>query len=210
MIKPTPLRIGFDFDNTIVCYDAAIAMLADELLDLPMEVPRTKLGLRDHLRATGREHEWTAFQGALYGPGMVKAQPFEGAIETMQALVGQGHTLMIVSHRSRRPYAGPPHDLHEAALGWVAERLQPVGLFESDSANFSVNFLETRFQKVVTIGTLGCQVFLDDLPEVLEAPEFPASAKGILFDPANVISSLHGRLQISEWLHLPDLLAKAQ
>ena len=45
------MRIGLDFDNTIVCYDQAIKQLADELLELPEDDPRTKLGLRDHLRA---------------------------------------------------------------------------------------------------------------------------------------------------------------
>jgi hypothetical protein len=198
------MRIGLDFDNTIVCYNAAIAVLAENLLDLPAEVPRTKLGLRDHLRASGREPEWTAFQGDLYGPGMVHAQPFEGAIDAMLQLMEQGHELIIVSHRSLRPYAGEPHDLHAAARAWVAEQLQSSGLFAAD--NGSVNFLETRQEKVSRIAELGCQAFLDDLPEVLCAPGFPASAKGILFDPACTSMKLEGRLQISEWVQLPILL----
>ena len=87
-IKPSgPIKLGLDFDNTIVCYDAAIEVLAEEMFDLPPEVPRTKLGLRNYLRAEGREPEWTVFQGELYGPGMRHAQPFEGAIETMLQLV---------------------------------------------------------------------------------------------------------------------------
>lgn len=199
------LKIGFDFDNTIVCYDGAIALLAEQLFDLPPEVPRTKLGVRDHLRAAGREPEWTAFQGELYGPGMRHAQPFKGAIETMQAFVQQGHQLMIVSHRSRRPYAGPPHDLHVAARSWVEERLQSAGLFAED--NGSVNFLETRPEKVARIAELGCQVFLDDLPEVLTAPGFPAEATGILFDPSGGSSAPEGHRRISAWPELSEVLA---
>ena len=34
--------IGFDFDNTIVCYDNAIARLAEQRFDLPHDLPRTK------------------------------------------------------------------------------------------------------------------------------------------------------------------------
>ena len=86
------MLIGLDFDNTIVCYDEAIARLADELFDLPPDVPRTKLVLRDFLRRAKREPEWTAFQGALYGPGMAYAEPFEQALETMQALKDMGHS----------------------------------------------------------------------------------------------------------------------
>ena len=206
------MRIGLDFDNTIVCYDAAIATLAEELLDLPPELPRTKLGLRDYLRASGREPEWTAFQGAIYGPGMAHAQPFEGAIETMQALVSKGHQLMIVSHRSRRPYAGPPHDLHTAARDWVSERLQAVGLFTGDENengdSSAVNFLETRDAKVATIVNLSCHVFVDDLPEVLEASGFPSTTAGILFSPTFECSRQGNHPCISAWVQLPALIAK--
>ena len=178
------MRIGLDFDNTIVCYDQAITLLAGELLELPNGLPRTKLALRDFLRAAGREKEWTAFQGELYGPGMRFAEPFEGAISTMQHLVARGHELLIVSHRSRRPYAGPPHDLHAAARQWIAERLQSSELFGSMGDTNYAYFYETRDKKVDAISELGCEVFLDDLPEVLSAEGFPRTTLGILFDPS--------------------------
>ena len=203
------MLIGLDFDNTIVCYNEAIALLAEELFELPAEVPLTKLGLRNYLRAAGREQEWTAFQGELYGPGMRYSEPFDGAIETMQQLLAEGHDLVVISHRSRRPYAGEPHDLHAAARGWVADRLQSIGLFGEESDNSKVHFLETRDQKVEMITHLGCQAFLDDLPEVLNAPGFPAAAAGILFDPAGVSVSYEesGSIRISSWVQLPDKLS---
>jgi hypothetical protein len=205
MTPSNKVKLGLDFDNTIVCYDIAIAVLAEELFDLPPEVPRTKLGLRDYLRGAEREPEWTAFQGELYGPGMHHAQPFEGAIETMLQLAAAGHELVIVSHRSRRPYAGEPHDLHAAARTWVAERLQSVGLFADDYR--SVNFLETRSEKVARIGELGCQAFLDDLPEVLGSPGFPTRAAGILFDSRGSTPAPEGQLRISAWPELTSILA---
>lgn len=204
MTPSAKIKLGLDFDNTIVCYDAAITVLAEELFNLPHDVPRTKLGLRNYLREADREPEWTAFQGELYGPGMRHAQPFEGAIETMQQLAAAGHELVIVSHRSRRPYAGVPHDLHAAARRWVADRLQIAGLFAT--ANGSVNFLETRQEKVARIAQLGCQAFLDDLPEVLGAPGFPASAVGILFDPSGTNFAPEGQRHISAWSELSELM----
>ena len=199
------MRIGLDFDNTIVCYDQAIALLAEELFELPAEVPRTKLGLRNYLRATGRELEWTAFQGELYGPGMRYAEPFDGAIATMQQLLAEGHELMIISHRSRRPYAGDPHDLHLAARNWVAEWLKSTGLFAE--ANGSVNFLETRQEKVARIAELACQAFLDDLLEVLGDSAFPVSTAGILFDPSGGSATPECHHRISAWPELGEMLA---
>jgi hypothetical protein len=207
-----PLRIGFDFDNTIVCYDAAITVLAEEMFSLPPELPRTKLGLRNYLRAAGREPEWTTFQGALYGPGMAHAQPFDGAINTMRLLAKEGHQLMIVSHRSRTPYAGPPHDLHAAARDWVQQHLQSSGLFQNETTDpaesGAVNFLETREDKVARLAELGCQVFVDDLLEVLEAPGFPKEAVGILFAPGYESTSQSEQQRISCWQQLPGLLAQ--
>jgi len=202
------MRIGLDFDNTIVCYDHAIALLAEELFELPVEVPRTKLGLRDHLRAAGREPEWTAFQGELYGPGMRHAAPFEGAITTMQQLLVEGHELVIISHRSRRPYAGAPHDLHAAARTWVADHLQSAGLFGAAGDEAQVHFLGTRDQKVKMITHLGCEVFLDDLPEVLSAPGFQPATSGILFDPEDVSGAceVSGPIRITSWMQLPGKL----
>ena len=204
MTPSAPIKLGFDFDNTIVCYDAAIAVLAEELFELPPEVPRTKLGLRNYLRAEGREPDWTAFQGELYGPGMRHAQPFEGAIETMLQLVAAGHELVIVSHRSRLPYAGEPHDLHAAARGWVAEWLQNTGLFAENIG--SVNFLETRDGKLTRIADLDCRLFLDDLPEVLNDPGFPASTEGVIFAPSGEVGLQENRLLITAWDQLPDLV----
>jgi len=194
------MRIGLDFDNTIVCYDNAIARWADELFHLPEEVPRTKLGQRDYLSSEGRESEWTAFQGELYGPGMGYAQPFEGAITTMQQLKADGHNLTIVSHRSRFPYAGRRYDLHQAAQEWIATRLEIEGISPTNSN--SVHFMESRQDKLAKIAETDCTVFLDDLPEVLEAPGFPSLTVGILFSPNNYCTQVDGQLTISNWKQL--------
>jgi hypothetical protein len=202
------MLIGLDFDNTIVCYDRAIVKLAEEIPGLPKDLPRTKLSLRDHLRQTGREGEWTTFQGTLYGPGMRYADPFDGAISTMQELVADGHQLVIVSHRSLHPYAGPQYNLHAAACNWVAERLQTRGLFQGVNANNAVNFLETREAKLATITRLGCAAFLDDLPEILDAPEFPVETTGILFDPSGELPDEKRNLRIHAWTQMPTLLVQ--
>ena len=194
------MRIGLDFDNTIVCYDKAIALLAEELFDLPEDVARTKLGLRDHLREAGRESEWTTFQGQLYGPGMRYAEPFEGAVTTMEKLREAGHELIIVSHRSRWPYAGPRYDLHKAARLWIQDRLQKSGLFTDEKAYF----LETKEKKLEMIANLDCQVFLDDLPEVISSSQFPTSTLGFLFKPDIKEDIISSNSIINKWQDLID------
>lgn len=200
------MRIGLDFDNTIACYDSAITRLAEEMFELPDLVPRTKLGVRDYLRMQDREIEWTAFQGELYGPGMRYAEAYQGAIKTMVQLSAIGHELFIVSHRSKKPYAGPLYDLHAAARTWLKETVQSHGLFTNDQ----VFFLESRDEKVKKIKELGCEIFLDDLPEVLEASEFPVTTRGILFAPdGSKEKTLSKYTIISRWTSLPAVIEQA-
>jgi len=198
------MRIGVDFDNTIVCYDKAIMVLSKDLIDLPKEMPLTKLGLRDYMRATGRQKEWTTFQGELYGPGMFYAQPFEGAIKTLRHLSRKGHELFIISHRTIRPHQGPPHDLHQYAKSWIEKHLKSRGLFCGENAH--VNFLDTREKKLNKISDIGCDVFIDDLPEVLCDPAFPADTMRVLFDPLLSHSPDENSYHIREWEQMVELL----
>ena len=173
--------IGLDLDNTIICYDAAIERLATNMASLPPEIPKTKLGVRDYLRAQNRESEWTEFQGKLYGPGMAHAEPFPDALDAIAAFQGAGHSTVIISHRTRYPYLGPQYDLHESARAWISNNLLSSGspLFSPENVHLN----ETRDEKIALVHSLGCDVFLDDLKEVLTDASFPSATKKFWFSP---------------------------
>ena len=174
------MLVGLDFDNTIVCYDNAIKILSESIPDLPLDLPRTKISLRNFLRQKNREFEWTKFQGELYGPGMRFAEPFSNAITAMKTLIGSGHDLVIVSHRSKRPYAGEPYDLHYFAQQWITSNLRAEGLFADDLGRPSVYFLESKIQKICMISSLNCNAFVDDLPEIFLDKNFPLGVRMFL------------------------------
>jgi hypothetical protein len=197
------MLIGLDFDNTIVNYSDAIVRLAKERFELPKDLPVNKVNLRDFLKLEGREGEWTEFQGELYGPGMRYAEPYPGALETMRDLKACGHRLVIISHRTKFPYAGRPYDLHASAMEWVTARLSSQDLLSKDA----VYFLETREDKIGMIASLNCEVFVDDLPEVLSDPKFPNLTKGILFDPDDVNSDFQANCKIRSWKELTTQLS---
>lgn len=192
------MLIGLDFDNTIVCYDYAIAKLADEMFDLPKELPRTKISVRNFLRDSGREIEWTSFQGLLYGPGMEYAYPFDGVIEGIQILREVGHSFCIVSHRSLYPYAGTSYNLHLYARKWVTRHLVSRGIIEQDK----VFLLDTLDKKVAAISDLDCQIFIDDLPEVILHKAFPQKTAAVLFDPTQMQSPISCAPTMHHWKDL--------
>lgn len=175
------MRIGFDFDNTIVSYDALFYRVAVEQALVPAELPQTKRAVRDYLRRVDNEDAWTRMQGHVYGARMDDAEAYAGAIEFMRLARERGIAMSIVSHKTRHPYMGPKYDLHAAARAWVERFLVDDGreLIEPGQ----VFFEPTKEEKIARIADIGCDDFIDDLPEILRMPGFPQGTGRILFDP---------------------------
>jgi hypothetical protein len=175
------MRLGIDFDNTIVSYDALFHKVAVEQDVVPSGLAPTKLAVRDHLRNAGKEDVWTEMQGNVYGPRMHEALAFPGVLEFFAWAHEIGLTLAVISHRTQHPFLGPRHDLHEAARRWVETHLvrRDGPLVPPDAVFFEL----TRDEKIKRIDEWGCEYFIDDLPEVLRAPSFPPRTVKLLFDP---------------------------
>jgi beta-phosphoglucomutase-like phosphatase (HAD superfamily) len=192
------MRIGLDFDNTIVCYDEVFGRVAVEQGLVPPHAATSKTAIRDHLRAAGQEDRWTELQGTIYGPRMLDAPPFPGVIEFFMACRAAGLRLVIVSHRTRFPYLGPRHDLHAAARDWLVRRgfHDPAGIGLPEEC---VHFEDTKEAKLARIAALGCTHFIDDLPELLTHPLFPAHVRRILFDPHAAAPLPTDTARLSAW-----------
>lgn len=175
------MRIGLDFDNTIVNYDSLFHKLAREGGWIPETLSPSKVLVRDHLRKIGKEDLFTEMQGLVYGARMAEAEAFPGVHDFMRWACNEGIELLIVSHKTRYPFVGPKYDLHEAARKWIEQSLRDEhGPFVGPS---NVFFELTKEEKCARLGTLGCTWFVDDLPEILGAPGFPKNVEPLLFDP---------------------------
>jgi len=178
------MRIGIDFDNTIACYDGVFHAAALERGLIPADIGRNKNSVRDHLNGAGRNDDFTKLQGYIYGARMDLVAAYPGFSDFVAATRAAGHELFIVSHKTRHPILGPKHDLHAAARGFLATR----GLVGDDSSQINpafVFFELTKEDKVARAAALRCEVFVDDLPEILAMPGFPEGMRRILFDPEN-------------------------
>jgi hypothetical protein len=202
------MRIGIDFDNTIVCYDDVFYRAARERDLIPADVPPTKGGVRDFLRGAGREDEWTGLQGYIYGARMDLASAFPGVREFMRAATEAGCELRIVSHKTRHPYRGKRYDLHRAALDWLTDQ----GFFDDASLGLDRGkvYLEpTKDSKLARIGALRCDSFVDDLPELLEEPCFPTATQRVLFDPNDAAPDAPRYRRVRSWPEVAGLLLGA-
>ena len=96
------MRIGVDFDNTIVCYDGLFHRVALEQGLIPASLPANKGGVRDYLRQIGREDDWTAMQGTVYGARMLEASAFPGVLDFFRRAVRR------IRHLHRQSQDAPP------------------------------------------------------------------------------------------------------
>lgn len=190
-------RIGLDFDNTIVCYDAVFHRAAMDKGWISAKVPATKIAVRNELRGQGRESEWVALQGEVYGKRMLEAQPFPGAREFIHAAAAAGHAVFIVSHRTRHPFRGLHWDLHKAARDWIEHHLDAM-VFEG------VYFELTKEEKLTRIAQCQCTHFVDDLPEILAAENFPAKTQALLFDPTGTSLTDERYEKVQGWSALQE------
>jgi hypothetical protein len=183
------MRIGIDFDNTIACYDGVFHAAALERGLIPVDIDRDKNSVRDYLNGAGRTNDFTELQGHVYGARMDLAAPYPGFGEFVAAARAANHDLFVVSHKTRHPILGTRHDLHAAARSFlVARGLVGAAARQIDPAN--VFFELTKEAKVARIAALGCEAFVDDLPEIFGLPGFPDEARRILFDPAGQFADL--------------------
>jgi hypothetical protein len=202
------MLVGLDFDNTIVCYDGLFHQLARERGLIPADLPATKSHIRDYLRSVGGEPAWTEMQGVGYGPRIIDARPFPGVKAFLTRCVKEGVRCVIISHKTRHPYLGDKHDLHEAAHRWLTTH----GFFDTATTGLStesVHLALTKEQKLDRIGELGCDVFVDDLPEFLCEPSFPKQPRRILFDPANASADSHSYQRADSWDRVAALVFDA-
>ena len=185
------MRIGIDFDNTIACYDGVFHAAALERGLIPADLGRDKNSVRDHLNGRGRKDDFTELQGYVYGARMDLVSPYPGFAEFVAAAREAGHELFIVSHKTRHPILGPKHDMHAAARGFLTgRRLMGAGPAEINPAN--VFFELTKDEKVARARKLACEVFIDDLPEILAMRGFPEGMRKVLFDPEGQFAGTAG------------------
>lgn len=201
------IRLGLDFDNTIVLYDDVFRDLGTEAGLLPAGFAGGKRAVRDHVRGLpDGERLWTALQAKVYGAGIARAVPSPGLQAFLARCRVGGIELFIVSHKTEFAAADPAGiNLREAARSWIAAH----GLTDPERGGIppeKVFFEATRAEKIDRIRALACTHFVDDLNEVFQEPDFPAHVRAYLYAPtadgaAQPTEAWH---PVQSWMEIAD------
>jgi len=184
MAMTQPLRIGIDFDNTIITYDEVFCAAAKKSGLLDSEFVGGKRSVRDAIwRLPDGELAWQRLQGQVYGKEIAGARMITGVEGFLRRCRIERCAVVVVSHKTEYGHYDPDRvSLRKAALDWMAAQ----GLFEGDFALPADNiyFESTRVEKLERIASLSLTHFIDDLEEVLSDPTFPPHVERILFTSA--------------------------
>lgn len=186
------VRIGIDFDNTIIRYDDVFAAAARQRGLVPDGWNGLKRELRDHLRARpDGELAWQGLQGWVYGKGIKDAVMFPGMATFLATCRQAGADVYIVSHKTQYGHQDPDRtDLRAAARNWMRES-GLIGTSDSPLDLDRIYFEDTLAAKVDRLASLDLDIFIDDLIDVFEQPHFPPRTRPILF--ADVDAAHRGR-----------------
>ncbi|MBU4263804.1 MAG: hypothetical protein KKC76_18265 [Proteobacteria bacterium] len=184
------LKIGLDFDNTLICYDALFheLALAGNLLPAPQPA-KSKDSVREYVRAlVDGENTWQQLQARVYGDEIDKANLCTGVPEFLLLCKQAKTPVVIISHKTqfagkKRDQGGSDADLHRAAKRWM-KRHHFFGEQGLGVAEKHVFFEATRQEKAARIREQGCTHFIDDLPEIFAESAFPDGVIKILYSAA--------------------------
>lgn len=178
------MRIGIDFDNTIISYDDVFCATAKRVGLIAADFSGGKQAVRDAIRLLpDGEMSWQRLQGQVYGKGIGEAKLIVGVDAFLRRAQSEGCTVAIVSHKTEYGHFDPERvNLRGAALDWMAgQRLFDGG---HGIALQNVYFEGTRAEKLRRIAALSLTHFIDDLEEVLTDPDFPPRVVRILLASA--------------------------
>jgi hypothetical protein len=175
------LRIGIDFDNTIVSYDEVFCRAARIRGLVDVAFAGRKQEVRDAVRMLPEgELAWQRLQGEVYGKGIAEASLIAGLDKFLHRCRALECSVMVVSHKTEYGHYDPDRvNLRKAAIDWMKSQ----GLLGDTSIIQlgDVYFESTRAEKLQRIAALSLTHFIDDLEEVLSDPGFPKSVVRILF-----------------------------
>jgi len=196
------IRLGLDFDNTLIFYDNIFHKIALEKKLITEKFPAQKKKIRDFLITHNLEEQFTRIQAEVYGKRILEAKPSEGLIKNLKKIKDKNIEIYIISHKTIHPYKGPKYNLHDAAEEWLNKN----GFFDKSKLGFkreNIFFEITKFDKINRIKTIRCTHFIDDLPEILSMID--GECIKILYDPNNINKQNKFKV-LKNWDNLESIL----
>ena len=169
------MRIGFDFDNTIVNYDLFFTQIANELILEYLESPKNSIKNYYEVEL-GQPNSWKEIQFKVYCELISKITPSEKFITFLNWLIDNKHDIFIVSNKTQNIKINNKNlNLRHPAEKWIEKN---IPIFNKER----IFFESSAIAKIRKIKSLSLDFFVDDLITILNHHQFPFTTKKILFN----------------------------
>mgnify|MGYP001278637665 CR=1 FL=1 len=166
--------VGIDFDNTIINYSDIYQDIAKSLGANPSNIiNKNDFKLFLHQKYKSNSY-WTQQQGITYGKKIGLGTAHAGFSQFVSFSKEQNFKIFIVSHKTKYPAYGENIHLREQAIDWLKSN-------ESRIQRSDIFFANSLDEKVDIIKQLNCNIFVDDLLQVLTHHKFPQTTQPVLF-----------------------------
>jgi hypothetical protein len=169
------MRIGFDFDNTIVNYDFVFSQIANELNLEYLDSPKNAIKNYYEIEL-GQPDSWKKVQFKVYCELISKIAPCDNFITFLNCLIENKHDFFIVSHKTQNIKINNTNlNLRDPAKKWIEKN---IPIFNKER----IFFESSAVAKVRKIKLLRLDFYVDDLLTILNHSQFPLVTKKILFN----------------------------
>ena len=169
------MRIGFDFDNTIVDYTPVFTKIANDLGLKYENNPKNSIKYYFE-NELDNPSSWKEVQLQVYCELINSIKPSDKLSDLIKWLIDYNHDFFIVSHKTQTIKSGNSKtNLREPANKWIENNLP---LFKKER----IFFESSALAKVRKINSLRLDYFVDDLLTILKHHQFPKETKKILFN----------------------------
>ena len=184
------MKIGFDLDNTIICYDSSFAKCGIDLGYFPSNFTGSKAEVKRELISRVNGHnQWEKLQGLVYGKHIGYAEIFPGFMDLLDVLKrDQNVEIKIISHKTIYAHQDSSKtELRKSAKNFLKRHKIISGDYLSCE---QIIFCSTLDEKIEQIVSQNCEIFVDDLCKVFNHRNFPKDCRKILFrENSSVIES---------------------
>ena len=198
------LRIGIDFDNTIVNYDSAFKKIAAQYKYISKNWDGNKQQLRNEIIKKDSVETWKKLQGLVYGKYIYLAKLNEGIEKFLIKSKLINSKIFIVSHKTiYGHYDKRKILLRKAALDWIKNRNFFIKkLIKKEN----IYFEESIENKVKRINQLKLNFFIDDLELILKNKKLNKNIKKILFNELKKKNKNSNIIQHSKWENIDEYI----
>ena len=133
--------------------------------------------IKNYLINNNLYNEWVSLQGEVYSKYVSMGKINNFFIPVLKKLLNK-YELHIISHKTKYPVIGQKINLRFKALEWIEKNIIQKVNFNKDN----IHFASTQNAKIQLIKSKKCNIFIDDLEDILINEKFPKNCKKILFN----------------------------